>query len=344
MPGLAVVVAGSPCAGKTTLVAAIAAELGAAIVDKDTLEWPLANAAMAAAGLDPFAHESELYKSVLKHAVYETMERVAEQNTRCRLPVVLVAPFSSHVKDPEWYSRLQARLGVHRLLVIWATARPDVLLARKAKRAAGRDLIDGPGGDPTLFAVSEAARSPPVAPHFFLDMTGIAQDDMCAQALAALHHCQQTGSSPPTPRDREPGGVICAGHACVDVVMEQCDELSSREGYASVERFTLGGSVSNTAMQLASLGVIHIEAMTVLGDDAFGRLLLAAWKEAGAPRPATAPTLCTVLPVYKADSKRAVYACPGTNATIDGTSMLPPGESAVLSLQQHSFFTLGYPT
>ena len=45
------VVAGSPCSGNTTLGAAIASDLKAVLIDKDTLEWPLANAALVAAGL-----------------------------------------------------------------------------------------------------------------------------------------------------------------------------------------------------------------------------------------------------------------------------------------------------
>jgi sugar/nucleoside kinase (ribokinase family) len=147
--------------------------------------------------------------------------------------------------------------------------------------------------------------------------------------------------------------VVCAGHACIDVVMEQCDELSSREGYAAVERFQLtpGGAVSNTAMQLASLGVT-VEAMTVLGNDDFGRLLREAWRQAGVRADKfvqltdDAPTSCAALPVYKADSKRAVYACPGSNTTIDGEMLLPRapnGGPDYAMLAAHKFFVLGYP-
>ena len=42
------VVAGPPGAGKTTLAARAAAHLKAALVDKDALEWPLANCALRA--------------------------------------------------------------------------------------------------------------------------------------------------------------------------------------------------------------------------------------------------------------------------------------------------------
>lgn len=299
-----VVVAGSPCAGKTTLAAAIAAELSATLIDKDTLEWPLCNAALAAGGLASFAHESELYKTVLKHAAYETMERIAEQNTKVGGSVVLVAPFSSHVKDEQWQPTLQERLGVGRVLVLWVTARHDVLLARKAGRAEGRDLVDGPAGDPALFAASEAARSPPTGPHVLLDTTTFAPVDMPGAASRAL---KELLAGPLAPADTAAGSegassVVCAGHACIDVIMEQCSELTHREGFASAEKFSLvpGGSVSNTAMQLAQLGVPvshhaegllptlcrylidrcvpQVEAMTVLGDDEFASLLLAAWK------------------------------------------------------------------
>jgi hypothetical protein len=174
-------------------------------------------------------------------------------------------------------------------------------------------------------------------------------------------------------------GVVCAGYACVDVVMEQCDELPSREGHASVERFSLaaGGAVSNTGVALARLGV-RVEAMTTVGDDDFGALLLETWKRQGigvarfVQRTASAPTSCAALPVYKRDAKRAVYACRGTNATLDAAGLLPgwrgsadtglglgggggvgwgtnPCEAATAEcsslqeLEQFQFFAFGYP-
>ena len=287
--GTCVVLAGSPCAGKTTLAALIAAELTATLIDKDTIEWPLCNAALAAGGLADYAHESELYKTVLKHAAYETMERIAEQNTKLGGSVVLVAPFSSHVKDKTWQPALQARLGVDRVSVLWVTASHDVLLARKSARGEGRDLVDGPAGDPALFAASEAARSPPVGPHMLLDTTAVAGNittsppnmisrnisdillgfsavDMPAVASQALRDLlaspaapdESTAASSSGESEGVPRGVVCAGHACIDVIMEQCDELTHRESFAAAERFSLvpGGAVSNTAMQLARLGVV----------------------------------------------------------------------------------------
>lgn len=180
-----------------------------------------------------------------------------------------------------------------------------------------------------------------------------------AFVLGRLCQQQPTGGSTASIQADAPRGeavksrVVCAGHACMDVVMDQCEELSSREGYAAVERFHLtpGGAVSNVAMQLASLGV-SVDAMTVLGNDDFGRLLREAWRQAGV-RVADfvqltddAPTSCAALPVYRADSKRAVYACPGSNATITGNMLLPrtpDGRPDYAILAAYKFFVFGYP-
>jgi len=69
------VIAGSPASGKTSLAALVAQRLGAALVDKDTLEWPLANAALVAKGLPHDAHDAPYYSATLKPLAYETCFR-----------------------------------------------------------------------------------------------------------------------------------------------------------------------------------------------------------------------------------------------------------------------------
>ena len=44
-----------------------------AIVDKDTLEWPLANCALSLGGLEKHAHDSKTYIEQIKPATYETV-------------------------------------------------------------------------------------------------------------------------------------------------------------------------------------------------------------------------------------------------------------------------------
>lgn len=144
-----VILAGSPCSGKTTLGALMCPLLpgGAALIDKDTVEWPLANAALAQAGIAPDSHDCDLYKNVLKAASYETMERIAEQNVKSGVSAVLVAPYSSHVQDPTWLTRLSERCGGAPVHLVWITAAAETLYDRKGQRGEARDLVDGPAGD-----------------------------------------------------------------------------------------------------------------------------------------------------------------------------------------------------
>ena len=126
------VIGGTPCSGKTTLAAhACACMGGAALVDKDALEWPLANAALVAAGERADDHGCDFYKATLKACAYESCFRVAEQNARAGVDVVLVAPFSSYARDASWLDALRSRFGGASVALAWVTADAGVVAARR---------------------------------------------------------------------------------------------------------------------------------------------------------------------------------------------------------------------
>ena len=407
MPPRVLIIAGSPASGKTTLAGYACQALGGAtLVDKDTLEWPLANAALVATGHVAHDHGCSFYTDVLKAAAYETMERVAEQAVKAAgAHVVLVAPFTSHSQDPTWLKRLQARLSptdgpLVDVALVWVTAAPAVLNARKAARGDGRDTVElqavasakatgtaaetpsgadlagiiktssgnfakvsdahveavsksaaAKGGTVTncglSFTTAEAKRQAtvPAHTHTWIDTSNIkngAEMQSLAEKLvacslpvvlpknttleapavgAALSSGGDSGSSISTNKtvngsisdsdsslitSRESVNslrrVLCAGHACMDVVLENCDELATRESFAGVEKFGLrpGGAVSNVAMQLAALAgstassaeidrmkvptttpLFAVDACTTIGIDGLGTLLLEAWRSAG---------------------------------------------------------------
>ena len=130
---------------------------GAALVDKDTLEWPLANAALVAGGEAADAHDCELYTKTLKAAAYETCLRIAEQNCRCGVDVVLVAPFTSQCARAEWVEELERRFGAD-VALAWVTADPERLRARKVARGSARDAVDL-ASQTGVLAAGEATRS-----------------------------------------------------------------------------------------------------------------------------------------------------------------------------------------
>ena len=339
MPRL-LVVAGSPCGGKTTLAALACKELGGAcLVDKDTLEWPLANAALVAGGEAPDAHDCEFYAGTLKALAYETCFRVCEQNCKAGNDVVLVAPFTSHTKDPAWLQTLANRCGADAFGLAWVTAAPAVLRARKAARNAGRDAAELASAGSSL-ADAEAARQAyrPPGPHAFVDTSDVTEEAMGALASRVVAEAFRGGAPEETRR------VLCCGHACVDVVLRGSDDLPSREGYAAVDAFELrpGGSVSNVAHQLALLGAgggLAADAHTTLGVDGFGDYLVGAWRTAGVgtarvARDAACATGAACLPVYRSDGKRAVYCAQGWNARL---------ELDAAALGAYDVATIGYP-
>jgi sugar/nucleoside kinase (ribokinase family)/predicted kinase len=358
---VAIVVAGSPGAGKTTLASHMIGALpgGGVLVDKDTLEWPLANVALAQAGIPPDSHETALYQTVIKAASYETMERVAEQNIAAGSSVVLVAPFSSHVLNPDWLSRLSVRLCGVPVHLLWVSASASKLHARKRARSSARDAVELQTANEATFAAAEAKRRPPVGPHVAVDTTDVSAAEMPSLARRLLAQLAISSAAPasaasssaacsaPASQPSSGDAVLCAGHACIDVLMSGSAELPSREGYAPVERFEMqpGGAVSNVGGQCAALGagLFAVHAAAVVGSDQFGQLLLDAWRAAGVgcdlvTRDSKWPTSVACLPVYS-DGKRASYCAQGWNSHVTPQQLL--GEK--LEPRRFKFLTLGYP-
>lgn len=56
-----------------TILDLTSVRIAQAIVDKDTLEWPLANCALSLGGLEENAHDSKTYIEKIKPAAYETV-------------------------------------------------------------------------------------------------------------------------------------------------------------------------------------------------------------------------------------------------------------------------------
>lgn len=104
------IVCGNAGAGKSTFAAGLQRQLGAVLLDIDTVTERLARLVLSGHGLSVDDRDSEAYKALLRAPIYETLFDVATENLE-RLPCVIVGPFTRERREPGWPAQLRARLG-----------------------------------------------------------------------------------------------------------------------------------------------------------------------------------------------------------------------------------------
>ncbi|MCM3502784.1 HAD-IA family hydrolase [Microbacterium sp. P26] len=165
---LAVVVAGPAGSGKSTLGRAIAAELGAALIDLDSVTTPLLDAlpADALGGhwlTSPFATE-------IRAGRYAALRATAADVLSTAGRVVVVAPFSAELAGGDEWQALRDAFFPTEPVVVHVDGDPSVLASRRADRAAARD--------------AHRPDTPAVAPA--IDVLGVDAELSTAQQLARV--------------------------------------------------------------------------------------------------------------------------------------------------------------
>jgi predicted kinase len=159
----AVLISGAPGTGKSTLAAALAPRLGAALLDLDVATGPLTAVASELIGAVDLSDPR--IAGLTRTPRYETLYALAEDNLRAGVPVVLVAPFSIE-RTAEGWSAVVQRL-THPVLV-WLHLPDEELVKRLTRRNAVRDTAKTANPSGFLAAID---RDPPAAPHLALDAT-----------------------------------------------------------------------------------------------------------------------------------------------------------------------------
>ena len=159
----AVLIGGPPATGKSTLAAALAPEMGAALLDLDVATGPLTRVVSGLVGVRDL--EDPVLAGLTRDARYDTLLELAGQNLRMGLPVVLVAPFSRERAEPPAWAAMAGRLATDPTMV-WLHLPPQELIARLTRRALSRD--EDKIRDPAAF-LRGLDLEPPVVPHLALD-------------------------------------------------------------------------------------------------------------------------------------------------------------------------------
>jgi len=161
-------ITGPPASGKSTLAAAVAARLGAALLDQDVVTGALTAVIGDLVGTHDL--DDTRLTSVSRAARYEAVLATAEDNLQVGTPVVLVAPFTAERRSSAAWAVVRDRLAKAggEPVLVWLRLPADELVRRLRARGAARDR--GKLADPSAFASGDLLAAP-VVDHIAVDAT-----------------------------------------------------------------------------------------------------------------------------------------------------------------------------
>lgn len=163
------IVAGAPGAGKSTVAGALLRLLSPvpALLDKDLLFGGLVGEVLSAHGRPPGEREGAWYDQHVKVHEYHAMTTTARSIRMPGCPVLLEAPFTRQIRDPELWREWVEELGGARVQLVWVRADPGQLRERLELRGLARD--SGKLSNFEAFITRMRPNDPPPVPHLEVD-------------------------------------------------------------------------------------------------------------------------------------------------------------------------------
>ena len=129
-----------PACGKTFISKQLAKNLRHVVyLDKDTL-IPLSKQIFRV-GKKPYDRRSDFFEEQIRDYEYEVILNLGFEAVKYDDTVLIKAPFTREVRDPEYIANLRAKLAEHdaKLTIIWVVTSPEVCHARMVRRNSDRD-------------------------------------------------------------------------------------------------------------------------------------------------------------------------------------------------------------
>ena len=166
----ALLVAGPPASGKSTVGASLARTLGVTLIDQDVAIGPLLSVIGSLVNIDDI--DDPRLATLTRADRYETLSCLAEDNLRVGNTVLLVAPFTEERRNLHAWEELHHRLrqaGGGAVTMIWLYLGRDELMRRLRARRADRDAGKLRGEQRY---VDKLDLGPPVGPHIPIHAVG----------------------------------------------------------------------------------------------------------------------------------------------------------------------------
>jgi predicted kinase len=166
----ALLIAGPPASGKSTVGTSLARTLRATLIDLDIATEPLLSVIESLVNVDDI--DDPRLATLTRAERYETMTRLAEDNLRVGNTVLLVAPFTEERRNVHAWEALVDRLeraAGGAVTMIWLYLSREELLRRMRARGAERDKAKLNKEQRFL---DQLDLGPPVGPHIRIHAVG----------------------------------------------------------------------------------------------------------------------------------------------------------------------------